>query len=120
MKQTTENSAPMITEARRAELRHLWGEETNEEGTRAWRDELTLSERAFVARLDRNMAIGCGKMATIILIMDDIYRIFPLAHIQEISHHDTHCRLVLKDGRVFDCWMDRNNRIQYREEESRA
>lgn len=109
-------SQPYLTEARRVELRRLWWAETKTAGARAWRKELALTEQAFVARLDHSYANECDELAEVVMIMDDISRVFPSAHVQQISRRGGHCRLELTDGRVLDCRLESDFRVRYREE----
>lgn len=107
---------PYLTEARRAELRRLWWAETKNAGTRAWRKDLTLTEQAYAARLDHSYANECDELAEVVMIMDDISRVFPSAHIRKISRRGGHCRLELTDDRVLDCRLEADFRVRYREE----
>ena len=116
MKKADEYDTPFLTEARRAELRRLWWSETRTAGTRAWRKDLTLPEQAYAARLDCRYDNECGELAEVVMILDDISRVFPSAHIREISRRGGHCRLELTDGRVLDCRLEADFRVRYREE----
>ena len=109
-----------LTQERRDHLYWLWSEETEAPETQEWRDDLTPAEAAYVASLDRGYRAGCTQIATAILVMEDIYRDFPLRQIRQITRQGCRCRLELVDGRVFDCGMDADRKIHYIEEESQA
>lgn len=51
-----------MTEKRIEELLSLWWEETNEEWTQDWRDELTADEQAIVEGWDYGFANGIAQM----------------------------------------------------------
>lgn len=108
------------TRERLDQLYWLWSEETEAPETQEWRDDLTPAEAVYVASLDHGYRAGWTQIVTAILIMENIYRDFPLHQIREISRRGSHCRLELKDGRVFDCGMDADRKIHYTEEESQA
>lgn len=109
-----------LTQERRDSLFWLWNEETEDPETLEWREDLTPEEAAYVASLDRGYQTGCTQIATAILVMEDIYRDFPLRQIRQITRQGCRCRLELTDGRVFDCGMDADRKIHYTEEESQA
>lgn len=114
------NDATMLPEERREGLYRLWSEETEAPETQEWRDDLTPAEAAYVATLDRGYRAGWSQITTAILVMESIYRDFPMRQIREISRRGCRCRLELVDGRVFDCGMDADRKIHYTEEESQA
>lgn len=116
MKRAPDQDTPYLTEARRVELRRLWWSETKAAEARSWRKALTLTEQAFVARLDHTYANECDELAEVVMIMDDISRVFPSAHVREVSRRGGHCRLELTDGRVLDCRLEADFRVRYREE----
>ena len=116
MIRSNEYDRPYLTEARRAELRRLWWSEAKNGGTRDWRKGLTLAEQAYAARLDHSYANECGDLAEVVMILDDISRVFPSVHIREISRRGGRCRLELTDGRVLDCRLEADFRVRYREE----
>lgn len=109
-----------LTQERRDCLFWLWNEETEDLETQEWREDLTPAEAVYVASLDRGYRAGCTQIATAILVMEDIYRTFPLHQIREITRRGCRCRLELTDGRVFDCGMDADRKIHYTEEVSQA
>ena len=117
---TQATDIPGIPEDRKESLFQLWNTETDDPETMEWRDNLTPVEEIYGESLDRGFTVGCRQISTVILIMEDIYRAFPMSSIREITRRGSHCRLELKDGRFFDCWLDKNDQVQYREEESRA
>lgn len=51
----------MITENRYLHLIWLWENETNDEETQEWRNELTDEEQALVDRWDNGYSIGFNK-----------------------------------------------------------
>ena len=52
----------IMTEQRREELLHLWWEETNEDWTQEWRDELTPEEQALIDSWDSSFINGVAQM----------------------------------------------------------
>ena len=52
----------IMTEQRREELLHLWWEETNEDWTQEWRDELTPEEQALIDSWDSSFINGVTQM----------------------------------------------------------
>lgn len=109
-----------LTQERWDHLFRLWDEETEAPETQEWRDDLAPAEEAYVASLDRGFASGCLQLSTSILVLESIYRDFPLHQVREVSRRGSHCRLELTDGQVFDCWLDEERKIHYTEEESQA
>lgn len=53
----------MITDERKAELEYWHGEETNEEESQEWRDDLTFEELEYVEQLDEQYAKVMRKLA---------------------------------------------------------
>lgn len=51
-----------MTDRRMEELLSLWWEETNEEWTQEWRDELTADEQAEVEQWDYGFFNGIARM----------------------------------------------------------
>lgn len=51
-----------MTEQRKEELLSLWWEETNEEWTQDWRDELTPEEQGLVESWDSGFINGIARM----------------------------------------------------------
>ena len=51
-----------MTKERREDLRHLWWEETNEDWTQEWRDELTPEEAALVDGWDSDFDNEIARM----------------------------------------------------------
>ncbi len=56
-----------ISSARVDELRHYWGEETNDEDTQDWRNELTSDEEKIVATWDNQCDTAILKICQQIL-----------------------------------------------------
>ena len=52
----------MITDERRQELASLFWDETNEEWTQEWRDNLTPEEVALVEKWDHDFETGLAEM----------------------------------------------------------
>ncbi len=61
----------MISEERKAELQELWWDETNEDWTQEWRDELTKEEQALINQWDEQYGAGSLRMCQEILQQDD-------------------------------------------------
>ena len=51
-----------MTEQRKEELLSLWWEETNEDWTQKWRDELTADEQAEVEQWDYGFMNGIARI----------------------------------------------------------
>lgn len=52
----------MITKERLEELESYWNDETNDEESQEWRDELTEEEEAYVYKLDETFEKGMQKL----------------------------------------------------------
>lgn len=52
----------MVTHERANELHDLFWNETNDSDTEEWRESLTQEEAAIVARWDRQVEVGLGKL----------------------------------------------------------
>ena len=86
---------------RREQLFHNWNTETDDPETTEWRDELTLEELEYIAQLDEGYRRGMLCMCQVILIREEIRRRFHPQEILELEAVRDHCRLRLRDGRLF-------------------
>lgn len=53
---------PDVPQEREDELYWLWGNETEDEETQEWRDELTADEAALVGQWDKQYSTGFAKL----------------------------------------------------------
>ena len=81
---------------RRLQILENLSHETNEAWTREWREELTPEELDFVAREDDRYCDGVQALCTAILIRERVRQRF-----------QPHCRLRLRDGRMFLARLDK-------------
>ena len=86
---------------RRLQILENLSSETNEAWTQEWREELTPEERDFVAREDERYCDGVQAICTAILIRERVRQRFQLQEIEELTTIYDHCRLRLRDGRMF-------------------
>ena len=98
---------------RREELTQLWSDETNEEGTQEWRDDLSPEERDFVAGLDENYCQGARRLCEAIVIRDRLRRQYGPQQIAELTTLRDCCRLRLRDGRAYLVTLDRDNDLKF-------
>lgn len=100
---------------RREELLDNWEHETNESWTQEWREELSPGELEYVAQLDSGYRSGVRRLCTDILIQEEIRRQFRPSEIQELEHFQDHCRLRLRDGRMYLARLDREGGVRLEE-----
>lgn len=98
---------------RREELTQLWGDETNEEETQDWREELTPEERDFVAGLDAGYCRETRRLCEAILIRDKLRQRYSLCMIEELTTLGDCCRLRLRDGRAYLVTLDQDNDLKF-------
>lgn len=91
---------------RRLQILENLSSETNEAGTREWREELTPEERDFVAREDDRYCDGIQALITGILIRDQVRQRFRPQEIEDLATIRDHCRLRLRDGRLYLARLD--------------
>lgn len=89
---------------RREQLITSWEAERNDEMD--WREDLTPEELDFVASLDKTCCRGMLAMATAILVMEKIRERFTPKEILELKAVRDHCRLTLRDGRMYLVRLD--------------
>ena len=98
------------------ELRELWNYENEDPETQDWRDSLTAEELAYVSSLDRNYRRGISALASAILVREAVREQFAPEEILELEtvrgHDSAHCRLRLRDGRLFRAWLDTDGRLR--------
>lgn len=95
---------------RREQLREYWNEEALYGDD--WRDDLTPEELDYVSGLDQNYDRGILAMASVILIREQVRERFAPREILELETVGDHCRLRLKDGRMFLARLDRDNSLR--------
>ena len=103
-----------LNNSRRENLRRLWEDETNEEWTQAWRQDLTAEERKYVDILDHGYSLGIRRLCESILIRDKIRQQFNPRSIEAIITLRDCCKLRLKDGRAFLVRLSRDNNLKFR------
>lgn len=86
---------------RRLQILENLSNETGEEWTQAWRDDLTPEELDFVAQEDRRYCNVVQAVCTVILIRERVRQRFQPQEIEELTTIHDHCRLRLRDGRMF-------------------
>lgn len=94
------------------ELRRLWNCEDDDPETLEWRDELTPEEMDVVSGWDTNYDNGVLALSSEILVRELIHRRFSPQEIQEIETVHGHCRLRLRDGRLFLARLGAGNRLR--------
>lgn len=87
--------------SRRDELFQYWNEETEAPETMEWRDELTPEDLEYVGQLDEGYRTGMLSMCKVLLIRDEVRRRYQPQEILELESIRDHCRLRLRDGRLF-------------------
>lgn len=90
-----------MDEARREELFQNWDKESPDPEEQAWRDDLTPEELEYVAQLDDHYTSGVAAICTAILVRERIRQRFGPREIQELETIRDHCRLRLRDGRLY-------------------
>lgn len=90
----------MDNERREQILDNLFSE-TNDSSTQEWRQDLTPEELDFVAAEDEDYCLGVQSICTAILIRERIRQRFQPREIEELTTIYDHCRLRLRDGRLF-------------------
>lgn len=97
-------------------LRELWNYESEDPETQDWRDNLTAEELDYVSSLDRNYRRGISALASAILVREAVREQFALEEILELEtvrgHDSAHCRLRLRDGRLFRARLDTDGRLR--------
>lgn len=88
------------------ELRQLWDAESEAPETQEWRDDLTPEELDYVSGLDGSFRRGFLAMASAILVREKVRKRFSPMEIQELETVRDHCRLTLRDGRMFLARLD--------------
>ena len=96
---------------RREQLISYWNSEDVDDDY-DWRDDLTPEELDFVASLDNRYERGILAAASAILVMDQIRAKFNPAAISELKAIGDHCRLRLRDGRLYLARLTSNNTLR--------
>ena len=97
---------------RREELRQLWDNESESPETMEWRDSLTPEELDYVTSLDKRYRNGLLAIASAILVREKVRAQFSHAEILELETIYDHCRLQLRDGRLFLARLDRDRNLR--------
>ncbi len=97
---------------RMEELRRFWNRESEDPETLEWRDELTPEELDVVSGWDTNYDNGVLAISSAILVRELICRSFSPQEIQEIETVHDHCRLRLRDGRLFLARLGADNSLR--------
>ena len=98
---------------RMEELRELWNAEPID--GEDWREDLTPEELDCVANWDSAYDRGMLAIASHILIREKIRKRFAPQEILDLENIRDHCRLRLRDGRLFLARLDRNNELMLNE-----
>lgn len=96
---------------RREQLTDNWDSECNS-GDPSWRKELTAEELDFVASLDRGYRRGMLTMASAILVREKVRSRFRPGEIAELVTIRDHCRLRLRDGRLYLARLNDDNSLR--------
>lgn len=97
---------------RREELRARLGRETNDPESQEWRKDLTPEELEYVEQLDDQYVTGIAAMCSAILVREQIRARFRQEEIEELETIRDHCRLRLRDGRLYIARLGRDNRLK--------
>ncbi len=101
-----------MDEMRREELRRRLGRETNAPESREWRDDLTPEELEYVNQLDDPYVSGVAAICSAILVRERVRARFCPEEVAEIETIYDHCRVRLRDGRLYLARLDRDNRLR--------
>lgn len=100
---------------RRAQILENLSNETEEEWTQEWREDLTPEELDFVAQEDDRYCDIVQAACTSLLIKDRVRQQFQPIEIEELTDIYDHCRLRLRDGRIFLVRLARDGSLILRE-----
>lgn len=104
-----------MDELRREHLLDNWNHETDDPETREWREELTPEELDFVAQEDDRYCAVVQASCTAILIRERVRQRFQPHEIEELTTIYDHCRLRLRDGRMFLARLDKGGGLTLNE-----
>lgn len=104
-----------MDEMRREQLREQLYQETNDPESQEWRDELTPDELDYVETLDEQYITGVAALSSAILVREQVRARFRPEEIAELETIRDHCRVRLRDGRLYLAQLDRNNRLRLSE-----
>ena len=97
---------------RREQLRQRLYQETNDQETQEWRDDLTPEELEYVNQIDDQYIPGIAAICSAILVRDLVRSRFPREEIAELETIWDHCRLRLRDGSLYLARLGRDNRLR--------
>lgn len=92
---------------RRLQILEDLDNETNEAWTQEWREYLTPEELDFVAQEEARYCEGIQALCTSMLIRERLRQRFQPQEIEELTTIHDHCRLRLRDGRMFLARLDK-------------
>ncbi len=97
---------------RMEELRRLWNSESDDPEDLEWRDELTPEELDVVSGWDTNYDNGILALRSAILVRELVRQRFSPQEIQELETVHDHCRLRLRDGRLYLARLAADNSLR--------
>lgn len=99
---------------RREELRARLGQETNDPESQEWREDLTPEELEYVNHVNQldSQHITAGVITCTDLLLFWIRERFRQEEIAELETIRGHCRLRLRDGRMYIARLGRDNRLK--------
>lgn len=97
---------------RREELRARLGQETNDPESQEWREDLTPEELEYVEQLDDQYVSGVAAICSAILVREQVRARFRQEEIAELETIRDHCRLQLRDGRMYIARLGRDNQLK--------
>ena len=97
---------------RKEEIDRCWDNETSEEWTQEWRDELTEEEAAYVQAQDERYRRGIAAMCSGILVRDRVRQRYRPEEIVELKTIYDHCRLRLRSGEEYLAWWAPNGDLR--------
>lgn len=100
-----------MDETRREQLREQLYQETNDPESWEWRDELTPDELDYVETLDEQYITGVVALSSAILVREQVRARFRPEEIAELETIRDHCRVRLRDGRLYLARLDRNREL---------
>jgi len=96
---------------RREELRRRLYQETNDPESQEWRDGLTPEELEYVHQLDDQYVSGVAAICSAILVRERVRAQFRQEEIEELETIHDHCRVRLRDGRLYLARLGQDNAL---------
>ena len=94
------------------EIRRHWDRESENPESMEWRNDLTPEELDYVTAMDKSYRSGMLAMASAILVREKVHAQFSPREILELETVRDHCRLRLRDGRLFLARLDRDRNLR--------